>query len=196
LAAETPATPYAGQQSRPPEPGCHWEAFSSPEIGLRLLVENCEDPNAHYVLSTKGEWLEQHRPADDVTFGSHQIIRVLTKPVDQSIEAAIREQFIATLADHRARASCKVVPFRFTGGAVLGSGKLRFELVPTGAYARWIDRELRKGPRNFGCGDYGKGQETVYFEYHPVESRTKFLFVDYGWDEPVFDENSIEFISP
>jgi hypothetical protein len=79
---------------------------------------------------------------------------------------------------------------------VLGGGRLVFELVPTGAYARWIDRELQKGPRDFGCGAYGKGQETVYFEYHPAESKTKFMFVNYGPDAPLFDENSIEFFSP
>jgi hypothetical protein len=125
----------------------------------------------------------------------------LTKPADQSVEAAIHQRFIATLADQRARAACKVAPikkgeFRQSTGAVLSAGKLLFELVPTDAYARWIDRELQKGPRDFGCGDYGKGQKIVYFEYHPAQSKTKFLFVNYGYDAPLFDENSIEFISP
>ena len=70
------------------------------------------------------------------------------------------------------------------------------ELVPTGAYARLIDRELRKGPRDFGCGAYGKGQANAYFEYHPGESKTKFLWVNAGQDAPLFDENSVEIVGP
>jgi hypothetical protein len=184
----------AGAASRDPEPGCAWQPFESKELGIRLLVEDCTDPSAKYVFSAKDGWLEQHRPADDVTYGSHQVIRVLAKPAAQPIEAAIRAQFVATLADKAARASCKVVPAKET--AVKGGGKQVFELAPTGAYEKKILRELQKEPRDFGCGDYGKGQSTVYFEYHPGESKTRFIWVDAGQDAPLFDENSIEFTPP
>lgn len=180
--------------SRDPEPGCTWQPFESRELGIRLLVQDCADPRAKYVFSARDGWLEQHRPADDMTFGSSRVIRVLSKPADQPIETAIRAQFIATLAEREAQASCKVVPAKET--AVKRGGKRLFELVPTGAYEKKILRELQKEPRDFGCGDYGKGQSTVYFEYHPAESKTRFLWVDAGQDAPLFDENSIEFISP
>src|SRR4029077_4389353 len=83
----------AAEPSRPPDQGCVWENFESASLGIRLLVENCPDPQNHYVFSVKDDWLEQHRPSDDVTFGSHQVIRVLTKPAAEPIEAAIRRQF-------------------------------------------------------------------------------------------------------
>jgi hypothetical protein len=184
----------AGAASRDPETGCTWQPFESKELGVRLLVQDCTDPSAKYVFSAKDGWLEQHRPADDRTFGSPRVLRVLSKPADQPIEAAIRAQFIATLADKAARASCKVAPAKKT--AVKGGGKQVFELVPTGAYEKKIMRELQKEPRDFGCGDYGKGQSTVYFEYHPAQSKTRFIWVDAGQDAPLFDENSIEFIPP
>ncbi len=179
----------AAEPSRAPYPGCSWENFESASLGIRLLVENCSDPSMHYVFSGNGDWLEQHRPSDDTTFGSHRIIRVLTKPAEQPIEAAIRQQFIATLTDKRARASCEVAPAKDTG--VRGNGKILLETIPSGAYARMIARQLKDDPRDFGCGDYGKGQANLYFEYHLAELKTKYLWVDAGQDEPLFDQNSI-----
>ena len=183
----------AVEPSRPPDQGCSWESFESASLGIRLLVENCADPGMHYVFSANGDWLEQHRPSDDTIFGSHQVIRVLTKPAEQPIEAAIRQEFIATLTDKAAKASCKVARAKDTG--VNGDGKILFELVPSGAYARKIERELKEEPRDFGCGDYGKGQATRYFEYHPVQSKTKYLWIDAGQDQPLFDQNSVEIIA-
>ena len=183
----------AAEPSRPPDQDCRWEAFESAGLGIRLLVENCSDPRMHYVFSANGDWLEQHRPSDDTIFGSHQVIRVMTKPAEQPIEAAIRQQFIATLTDKEARASCKVARAKDTG--VRGNGKVLLEIVPSGAYARKIERQLKDEPRDFGCGEYGKGQATLYFEYHPAESKTKYLWVDVGQDEPLFDQNSIEIIA-
>jgi hypothetical protein len=182
------------QPSRPPEQGfgCTWQPFESKELGLRLLVQHCTDPRLHYEFSVKDGWLEQHRPADDRTFNGPKIIRVLTKPTDQTIQEAITRQFIATLTDKEARASCKVRAFE--NAEVKGSGKLLFTIMPTGAYARKIDEDLQDEPRDFGCGDYGGGQSTTYFEYHPGESATKFLWVDTSQDEPLFDQDSIEFL--
>jgi hypothetical protein len=184
----------AAQPSRPPEQGfgCVWQPFESRELGIRLLVQDCTDPKIHYEFSAKDGWLEEHRPSDPVTFGPSQIIRVLAKPADQPIAAAIRQQFVATLTDRQAKASCQVRAFK--NPEVKATGKLLFTIMPTGAYAKKIGKELRREPRDFGCGEFGAGQSTAYFEYHPAESQTKFLYVDTGQDEPLFDQASIEFL--
>ena len=186
---------HAAQPSRPPEQGfgCVWQPFESAELGIRLLVQNCSDSNMHYEFSAKDGWLEEHRPSDPVTYGPSQIIRVLTKPAEQKIEEAITQQFVATLTDKEAKASCKVGPFK--NPEVKGVGKLLFTILPTGAYAKKIDKELKQEPRDFGCGEFGAGQATAYFEYHPAESTTKFLYVDTGQDEPLFDQASIEILA-
>jgi hypothetical protein len=189
-----PVGALAAEPSRHADRGCAWKPFESAELGIKLLVEDCTDPRAHYVFSAKDGWVEQHRPSDETTYGSPRVIQVLSKPADQPIEAAIREQFIATMTDKEAKASCTVARAKQTG--VKGAGKQVFELVPTGAYAKKIERELRKEPRDFGCGEYGKGQSTVYFEYHPAESKTRFLWVDAGQEAPLFDENSLAFLTP
>jgi hypothetical protein len=184
----------AAQPSRPPFDGCTWQPFESKELGIRLLVQNCTDPKMHYEFSAKDGWLEQHRPADDRTFNPAQIVRVLNKPADQPIEAAIRQQFIDTLADAHAKASCKPRPFK--NPEVKAKGKLLFQIMPTGAYAKVIRKRLEREPGDFGCGEFGAGQSTAYFEYHPGDTKTRFLYVDTGQDGPLFDEDSIEFIAP
>lgn len=194
VACLVPVAAGAAQPSRPAWKGCAWQPFESAELGIRLLVQDCADPSGHYVFSAKDGWLEQHRPSDDRTYGSHQIIRVLMKPADQTIQDAIRQQFVATLSDKQAAASCKVRPFK--NPDVHAKDKRLFEIMPTGAYAKSIDKKLQEGPDDIGCGEFGGGHGTAYFEYHPAASKTKFLYVETGQDEPLFDEDSIEIIGP
>lgn len=168
---------------------CTWKPFASKELGVSLLVQECKQPNAHYVFSAQGNRLEQHRPADDSTFNGPLVLEMFRKRPDESIEQAIAAQFIAKLPDE-AKASCKVEALERPG---FGKDRLAFTLVPTGDYKAKIDEELEQEPRDFGCGEYGMDQATTYFEYHPGESKTRYAFVVYGMDEPLFDERSIVF---
>lgn len=74
-----------------------------------------------------------------------------------------------------------------------GSDKRLYTLVPTDEYRDQVYAELRQYPRDFGCGPFGEGQGSTYFEYHPNESLTRYAFVIYGMDEPLFDERSLVF---
>lgn len=187
-----PAVEPDYKASRPPDaPDCAWRPFASQALGIEMLVEDCGSPASHYEFSATGNRIEQHRPADDITFGGSLVMEIFHKPAEQDIGQAIAEQFIAKLPPE-ARASCKVEP---PDRPRLAKGKVVLTLVPTGPYARKIAAELARTPRDFGCGDYGRSQETTYFEYHPRESRTRFAFVVYGMDEPMFDEESIVFLS-
>lgn len=174
--------------SRAPEQGCEWRPFDSPALGLSMLVQECRAENMHYIFSTNGDWIESHRPSDDVTFNGPRKIKVFRKAADQPIETAIQNFFIKQLPPE-ASASCVVRPVEKS--PVTNKDKIVLEIYPTGDYERKILEELKKEPRDFGCGRYGKGQGRSYFEYHPSEDPTKFLFVDYGFDQPLFDENSI-----
>ncbi len=172
--------------SRAPGEGCTWRPFQA--LGLRLLVQECTADWMHYVFSANGDWIEEHRPSDDRTFGGHGIIRVLRKPADMPIEQAIME-FAGSTLPAEARGQCVVAAPEHT--PIKDARKIVLTLKPAGAYARKIEAEMRKGPRDFGCGQYGAGLQDTYFEYHPNESRTRFLFVVYGMDEPLFDERNI-----
>jgi hypothetical protein len=173
--------------SRPAWKDCDWKPLHSQALGISLLVQDCKDPNSRYVYSVVGNRIEQHRPADDRTYNGPRMIEVYTKPAGQGIEAAIAKQFIAKLP-RVARRSCRVVAY-----GEHHDTKPRYTIEPTGAYAKKIHSELADHPRDFGCGDYGRGQSNTYFEYHPSESRTRFAFVDAGQDEPLFDEESLQF---
>lgn len=185
--------------------GCIWKPYEFKELGVRLLFKDCEDPAAHYELHQEGDWIKMRRPSDPVTFGSQYLLRVLSKPAEQAITDAIQKQFVAQIVindatDLRknkrdqiaARKQCSVIPKAQWNDDILTQ---RFEIMPKpGKYQRQIDRELQQGPRDFGCGEYGAGQATTYFEYHPQQSKTKFIYVNFGWDDDaLFDEKTIEF---
>gem|GEM_PF-1356170 len=174
--------------SRQAEKGCEWRPFDSSTLGLSLLIQKCAAENMRYVFSTNGDWIEAHRPSDDVTFNGPRQIKVFRKAADQPVEGAIREFFIKQLPPD-ASASCVVRPVEKS--PVSSKDKVILEIYPTGDYEQKILEELKKEPRDFGCGRYGKAQGLSYFEYHPSEDPTKFLFVEYGFDAPLFDENSL-----
>ncbi len=196
---------YAQTPSRDPGVGCVWKPYAFKELGVRLLFKDCKDPAAHYELHQEGDWIKMRRPSDPVTFGSQYLLRVLSKPAEQAITDAIQKQFVAQIVindatDLRknkrdqiaARKQCSVIPKAQWNDDILTQ---RFEIMPKpGKYQRQIDRELQQGPRDFGCGEYGAGQATTYFEYHPQQSKTKFIYVNFGWDDDaLFDEKTIEF---
>ena len=183
LAAEAVApsrTPYSAD--------CEWLPFKSAELGVSLWVMNCPG-DGRYEFSVVENRVEQHRPADDRIFGSHVVLEMHSKPAAQSIEEALKERFIATLPSP-ARESCIVERVRRRG---FGSDKLLYTLMPTGEYRGQVEADLKQFPRDFGCGPYGKDQATTYFEYHPAESLTRYAYVIYGMDEPLFDERSLVF---
>lgn len=187
------------QASRPPMSGCVWQQHQFDQLGVRLLFQDCADPSAHYQLSQQGDWLAQHRSADDVIFGKHRVVGVFHKPAAQSIEEAIQQTFVSRIQlnnpreQAQARKYCRVV--RSYRPVLRDASKITLTIVPTGSYLRDIQRQLQRVPRDYGCGEYGAGQQLSYFEYHPNESTTRYLFVEVGMDEPQFDENSIELIA-
>lgn len=189
--------------------GCVWKPYEFKQLGIRLNYKDCADPDSRFVLRQDGDWIMQHRPADNVIFGSDHFIQVFSKPEHQSIEAAIKEQIVANISisewkqasrnlrdQKSARAVCRAVVMKTRRG--LSADKIRLEIYPkNGAYYSRIKQDLKKFPRDFGCGEYGAGQGGRYFEYHPTKSKTRFIFVEFGWDDDaLFDENSIEIFEP
>lgn len=175
--------------SRQPEQGCEWRPYDSPALGVNMFVQKCSAENMSYIFSTNGDWIEAHRPTNDETFGGPRQIKVFRKAADQPVEIAIRDFFIKELPPE-ASASCMVRTLEKS--PVVNKDKIILEIYPTGDYEAKILEELKKEPRDFGCGRYGKSQGLSYFEYHPYEDPTKFLFVEYGFERPLFDENSLK----
>lgn len=198
--------------------GCIWKPYEFLDLGVRINYKSCDPSQDQWELRQKDDWITQHRLGDDVIFGSHYLIKVFTKPENQSIEDAIREQVISkievsewrqkalNLRDQKqARKVCQPVEFGLrhrTRAKPLNTdevgGKVLLELIPSpSAYRRRIEKDLQQFPRDFGCGSFGAGQGTRYFEYHPKESKARFIFVEFGWDDDaLFEEDSIELFEP
>jgi hypothetical protein len=205
LSAGTHSDADAQTASRDAGAACAWKPYEFKELGVRLLFKDCSDSAAHYELHQEGDWIKMRRPANPVTFGSQYLIRVLSKPADQDIAEAIRKQFVTKIVIHdspdrrknsidqkAARKQCDVfLKAQWNEDPLVQ----RFDILPKpGKYKRQIDRALQKEPRDFGCGEYGAGQSSTYFEYHPQQSKTKLIYVNFGWDDDaLFDENTIVF---
>lgn len=180
---------------RPANDGCKWEAHDYKKMGLKLWYQNCKDPSAHYVLSWNKNVLEEHRPADDTTYGGPAILELNQKPDNVTAAAAITNMYVSKLTDIE-RENCSVVPY--TTAQETPAGIERYKIVPTIEYEQEVvnafNQENPDGgvPYDVICGDHGKASEgEAYFEYHPAEATNKFLYVIVGQDTPLFDENSI-----
>ena len=177
--------------SRPPTIGTAWSSFVAEKLGVRFLFEKAKDPREGYSYEENDDWIDRRPHSNAVTANASHFIRVLEKPADQPIEEAIRAKFIAALPP-LARANCRLRPYAPMSGA--DPAKPSFEIAPTGAYGKKIDERRGNGnavgQADGGCGAYGTGEVDSYFEYHPDEDRTKYLYVLSGFD-PSYDERSI-----
>lgn len=69
----------------------------------------------------------------------------------------------------------------------------RFVLMPDGAYAAEIEKQMKQEPVPAPCNGWGVGNSGKrYFEIHESHP-DKALFLEIGQDAPLFDENSIVF---
>jgi hypothetical protein len=194
-APSNPPQPSAAQPlraSRPPDAGCSWQPFAAPNLGLELLVQRCEGPGrGQQFFATNSAILES--PAGTLASGGHPIIEVFDKPAVERPADAIRRQFISELMGE-ARVHCFVSPSAFV---LQDPRKFGLTIAPDG----YLDEKVRTASGSDvpddPCGDYGISPDAGirYFEFHPDESATKFIFVRVGQDAPSFDEQSIRFTS-
>ena len=72
-------------------------------------------------------------------------------------------------------------------------GVRRFVMLPDGAYATEIEKQMKSGPVPSSCNGWGMGNSgSRYFEIHDTHP-DKALFVEIGQEAPLFDEKSIVF---
>ena len=182
--------------SRKPDAGTVWVPFTARRLGLQFLVQQANNPADRFVFSENETWVEVSPVVHEAGTQPMRVIRVLTKPPGQPVEEAIANEFIAALPPV-ARQWCKVMRAEVPSDP--GPGKFAFEIRPTGAYGRKWDALMKAGddvaPALMGCGTYGAGAATAFFEYNPDEDKSRYLFVFAGFEQP-FDEGSIRLVTP
>jgi len=175
--------------SRPQGNGCVWKPFEADALGIRMLVQNCNDPAWRYSFSVSGNSIVVKSATEKGAEKIEKIIEVFKKPAEQALGDAIDEDFIQKLTGE-AKASCQVRVVK--DSLIVLSEQIMVDIAPTGAYGLRIVDESRQGRQDLGCGAYGATRDvTQYFVYHPDEDKTRYLFVAQPENKSLFDQDSI-----
>ncbi|QOY89193.1 hypothetical protein [Paludibaculum fermentans] len=173
---------------RKPEPGCQWVQWESEDLGLRMSVQKCEGRAAREfkVLNNK---IRMVNPGQEAAMGN-AVIEVWEKPPRQSVQEAINRRFYPKMTS-RQQMGCVVTDAgeKFPLG---DPNKQVFQITPNALYKSEADKIRESEPGAEVCGLYGELDQKQYFEYHPTESKIRYLFIRLGLDTPMFDERSIE----
>jgi hypothetical protein len=173
--------------SRPAMEGCQWENFLSESMGVATSIQKCAAPAAVYTFSEKAGALTM-TPASEPT-KAVKVIESFQKPVGQPVEETIEKEFLAKVAaaEHK---QCRIVsPAPLV--ELNDSGKQTLAIVPVEGYAKQAAERRATDPNFTACGPYGQSGDVSYFEYHPNETRGRFVFVRLVKDAPLFDEQMI-----
>jgi hypothetical protein len=157
------------------------------ELGVRLLVQRCPDaPLTVLVDESRLLLLADRAPIEF----AQPVLEVFEKPPAEDLDQSIRKRFVPHLM-RRARKDCTIVP---SPKADLGDpAKQALELMPNERYRADTEHWRANEPAAMVCGPYGEQAQVAYFEYHPTESTSRYLFVrlDPG---AVVDERSIQLL--
>jgi hypothetical protein len=182
--------------SRIPENGCVWNLFESKILGIEMPVQKCKDPNMNYVLEVVDNLVVQYRASDEKVYNSPVALQVFTKKETQSIKEAISEKLPeknenCIVAEENSKTNSRITDEK---------GKERYIIKPNDALMARIQKSADvhgEVPDYSECGEYGIFAEgTTYFEYQPENSKERYLYVDIGQDEPLFDEKNIRIRTP
>jgi len=181
--------------SRAPFEGSLWKPFKEAEkIGVRMLIDDQILPgksSSTYSFSVTGKTIQDHyiyaKPND-----KDNVLTVFTKPQKQTIQQAIKKQFIDILSGP-GKETC-IVAKRLKSPA----GRERFDITPNPARKSQLDKEAHGDiPDYRECGRYSDDPDSEqYFEYQPINTTVRFMFVSVGQDTPYFDQDSIELFDP
>ncbi|HET7452244.1 MAG TPA: hypothetical protein VFL12_05850 [Thermoanaerobaculia bacterium] len=177
--------------SRPPEKGCAWERISDTRVGLEAWVQRCDFGFRKIDLLFRNRSLCQHwSDGGEVD----PLVDVYDLKAGESAQDAMRRVFAEKTP--RALASRCVLVTRHDEFLKTPPGIERYAFVPDKAY----EAELAKGPQPDGvpdppCGDWGESADGIgYWESQPQSGARRILFVRYGQDAPLFDEQTLKLL--
>ena len=152
---------------------CSLSPFTSRFLGFSLDYLLCEGETS-LVLRPVGNTLylvAKDKAGNPVYYGK-PVIDTFNKKADESIEVAMQAQF-------GLRAGCAILPA--TDSGITDDTKQVFKLIPDAG--------------TNACGEHASNGVSQYIEYHPEESKTRYLLVRRGGSlGEAFDKNSIRFL--
>jgi hypothetical protein len=173
---------------------CIWDKFESRKLGIEVPIQACSwgDLSPEFYEVDNSIVQMPSKLKNPRKFGS-PIIKVFYKKQDEDIKEEIEKEFINKLPKSQKK-HCLVNESIF----ILNDPNKQTFVIEPDEFLQWkIDNDT---PNNQAppdpCGDFGiSGTGSVkYFEYHPGESTTKYVFVIIGQDTLLFDEKMIGFV--
>jgi hypothetical protein len=174
---------------RQPSPGCQWVPWQDTTLAVSVMAEKCDSPSAPH-LEAVNNTVRVVKPGQDPSKGTI-VIMVFDKSDRWRMKDAIDRRFFDGMTP-RQKIGCEIV--QADDRVDLGPGKEAWQIRPASLYRAEAERMRQNEPGAEVCGPFGELDVLQYFEYHPVESKLRFLFVRPGPDKPVFDPKSIRFL--
>ncbi len=178
---------------------CWWIPFESKKFGFEAAVQTCADPKMTTLVTETETGLQWQTLPESGTVQKGQILTVLTKPAGQSIEDAIRQQFVMKLKVPAARTSCKVIKDFGNGtpddtGISKNNPSIQFySIKATGPYSK-LKKFNSEDATEAPCPDLESNDAiSMFFQYNPEESKTKFLFFQEDDNGSILNNDSIHF---
>jgi hypothetical protein len=188
-AAPAGAAPM-GAPSRPAEKGCAWRKISDGALGLEAWVEPCDFGSRKVRCQVAKRALVMDW--SDSGIDPQPVVEVLALGKDESAEAGMRRIFLQH-TDPKVAKQCELR--RYTEGVAPRVGAERYNFVPDAAYQKRLDAKKEDGVPDPPCGDWGIAPDGIqYFEAQPASGAHKVLFVRYGQDQPLFDEETLRLL--
>lgn len=181
----------SGNPSRAAIKGCKWEHASDRTAGLAAWVQRCDYGDRKIHLYFKGHALLQQY-SDAAT--PDTLIETFELLPNESAEAGARRVYLAHAKKIDA-GRCVIAPYKL---GKTQAGSVRYAFVPNATYAKEV--KAKADPMDMPdppCGDWGiavDGQQ--YFQVWPTSSARRLLFVRLGQDEALFDEMTLELLTP
>ncbi|MET3898448.1 hypothetical protein ABIB57_002397 [Devosia sp. UYZn731] len=184
-----PAFAQTGEPSRPADDRCAWEKLSDAKVGLSAWVERCDFGDRKIDLHFDGNTVvEKYSDGGD----AEPVIQIFDLKDGETEEAGLNRIY----AEHTDPATASRCVAADADYGTVPAGVRRYSFVPNAEYAAELEKsaspdELPEPP----CGDLGEWPDGIqYFEAH--DNAHKILFVIAGQDAPLFDEQTLELVSP
>lgn len=168
---------FPEEPSRTAYEGFTWEKISG--AGIQLWAQR--NPNIHIVLDEGSQCAFVERGGEQPS--RWMVIKVFTLK-DKNIDDVLRQ--LQQSPEWDMSQTCA-----FEEGKSNRKGVKRYNLVPTGDYAKKIQELSSQEPIPTTCNGWGMGNSGIrYFEIHDSHP-DKAIFLEIGQDAPLFDEQSI-----
>jgi hypothetical protein len=179
--------------------GCWWIPFFSEKFQLEAAVQTCADRKMTTLVLQMEDGLGLQYQGDAPVKPPERFVQIVSKNGDQSIEIAIKQQFISRLKVAAARTACKAIRgYGSHDPADTGISKtnpeLKFYAVEaSGPYAKL--KKFQGEEAESPCEDLQMNDVmSSFFAYNPTESKTKYLFFQEDDNGNVFDQDSVHFM--